>query len=110
MVWVFMAAYGVFRGLFEANTHPSLFDVVAPRYRATAVGLMSMTGFLLGGTVGPYLVGVLMDRYGQDRGMVLGFAVMAATYLAGSLAMFLSWQVTFKKDRIVETVPVRQTD
>ncbi len=110
MVWVFMAAYGVFRGLFDANVHTSLFDVVAPRYRATAVGLMSMTGFLLGGTVGPYLVGVLMDRYGQDRGMVMGFAVMAATYLAGSFAMFLSWQVTFKRDRIVETVPVQQTD
>lgn len=110
MVWVFMAAYGVFRGLFGANTHTSLFDVVAPRYRATAVGLMSMTGFLLGGTVGPYLVGALMDRYGQDRGIVLGYAVMAATYLAGSFAMFLSWQVTFKRDRIVETVSVQQTD
>jgi len=101
-VWIFMAAYGVFRGLFEVNTHTSLFDVVAPRYRATAVGLMTMSGFLLGGTVGPYLVGRLMDVYGEEHGIVLGFRFMAATYLLGALAMFISWKVTFKRDRIVE--------
>lgn len=101
-VWFSMAGYGVFRGLFEANTHTSLFDVVAPRYRATAVGLMTMTGFLLGGTVGPYLVGRLMDIYGQEHGIVLGFRFMAATYVLGALAMFISWKFTFKHDRIVE--------
>jgi MFS family permease len=101
-VWIFMAAYGVFRGLFEVNTHTSLFDVVAPRYRATAVGLMTMTGFLLGGTVGPLMVGKLMDHYGSEHGVVIGFRIMALTYVLGSIAMFISWKFTFKRDRIEE--------
>lgn len=37
-----MAVFGLFRGLYEANTHAALFDVIAPRFRASAVGNMSM--------------------------------------------------------------------
>ena len=29
--WIGMAGMGLFRGLYESNTHPSLFDVIAPR-------------------------------------------------------------------------------
>ena len=35
-VWAAVAAYGVFRGLFEVNAHASLFDVVPPEHRSTA--------------------------------------------------------------------------
>ena len=98
-VWCFCALYGVFRGLFEVNTHTSLFDVVPARYRATAVGLMTMTGFLLGGTVGPWLVGFLMKRMGTMNGMRMGFNLMAAVYVLGGIAMLISLLVTFQKDR-----------
>lgn len=97
-VWLYCALYGVFRGLFEANTHTSLFDVVPPRFRATAVGLMTMTGFLLGGTVGPWLVGYHMKRLGTQAGMQLGFNLMAAVYVLGGLAMLLSLLFTFQRD------------
>jgi MFS family permease len=98
-VWVFCALYGVFRGLFEANTHTSLFDVVPARYRATAVGLMTMTGFLLGGTAGPWLVGFLMKRMGTQAGMQMGFSMMAAVYVLGGVAVLSSLLFTFQKDR-----------
>jgi MFS family permease len=98
-VWIFCALYGVFRGLFEVNTHTSLFDVVPARYRATAVGLMTMTGFLLGGTVGPWLVGFLMKRLGTQAGMHMGFKLMAAVYVLGGLAVLASLLFTFEKDR-----------
>jgi MFS transporter, Spinster family, sphingosine-1-phosphate transporter len=101
-VWLFCALYGVFRGLFEVNTHTSLFDVVPTRYRATAVGLMTMFGFLAGGTIGPWVVGFLMKRMGTQAGMLAGFRLMAAAYLMGSLAMFISWKFTFNRDRVVE--------
>ena len=104
-VWLFCALYGVFRGLFEVNTHTSLFDVVPPRYRATAVGLMTMVGFLLGGTIGPWLVGNFMESHGTQKGMQLGFCMMAAVYVLGALAMFISWRFTFKRDRIIEEDP-----
>lgn len=51
-----IAGYGIFRGLFEVNTHASLFDVVKPRYRSTAVGLMTMLAFLIG-SLAPLLIG-----------------------------------------------------
>ena len=39
------SVYGVFRGFFEVNTHASLFDVVAPQHRSTAVGLLTLLCF-----------------------------------------------------------------
>ncbi len=99
--WVAMAAFGFFRGLFEANTHASLFDVVPPRYRATAVGLMTMTAFLLG-SVSPWMMGRLCDVYGKAHGMTVGFTVLAAAYVVGAAAIFCSLLFTFKQDRVVE--------
>ena len=101
MTWVAMAAFGFFRGLFEANTHASLFDVVLPKYRATAVGLMTMTAFLLG-SVSPWMMGRLCDVYGKASGMTIGFTVLAATYVVGAVAIFCSLLITFKHDRVVE--------
>ena len=53
-----IAGYGVFRGLFEVNTHASLFDVIGPKYRSTAVGLMTMLAFFVG-SLGPLAIGAL---------------------------------------------------
>jgi MFS family permease len=99
--WAAMAAFGFFRGLFEANTHASLFDVVPPKHRATAVGLMTMTAFLLG-SVSPWMVGRLCDVYGKAHGMTIGFTVLAAAYGVGAVAIFCSLCFTFKRDRVVE--------
>ena len=101
MTWCAMAAFGFFRGLFETNTHASLFDVVPPRYRATAVGLMTMTAFLLG-SLSPWMMGRLCDEFGKAQGMTIGFTVLAATYVVGAAAIFSSLLFTFKKDRVVE--------
>jgi MFS family permease len=99
--WVAMAAFGFFRGLFEANTHASLFDVVQPKYRATAVGLMTMTAFLLG-SVSPWMMGRLCDVYGKAHGMTIGFTVLSAAYVVGAVAIFCSLLFTFRRDRVVE--------
>lgn len=99
--WSAMAAYGVFRGLFEVNTHATLFDVVPPRCRSTAVGLMTMTAFLLG-TVPPKLIGHFCDLHGKVAGVQQGFALLACGYLVGAAAMFGSALFTFKRDRVLE--------
>ena len=101
MTWVAMAAFGFFRGLFETNTHASLFDVVPQKYRATAVGLMTMSAFLLG-SVSPWMVGRLCDVYGKTQGMAAGFTVLAGAYLVGAVAIFCSLLFTFRRDRVVE--------
>ena len=100
-VFIVMASlYGVFRGAFEVNTHASLFDVIAPEYRSTAVGIFTVFAFFVGGLSG-VAMGALSARYGV-RGFELGFAMMGGAYVLGALAMFLSFFFTFKKDRITE--------
>ena len=94
------AAYGVFRGFFEVNTHASLFDVVPPAYRSTAVGLFTVFAFFFGG-----LSGVVMGKLSQAHGVAgfeTGFALMAAAYVLGAALMAISFFVTFRRDRIAE--------
>lgn len=94
------SAYGVFRGFFEVNTHASLFDVIAPAHRSTAVGLLNMIAFFFGGLSG-VAMGALSQRWGV-RGFEVGFAVMAGAYLAGAALMAFSFFFTFSKNRVVE--------
>ena len=98
--WVAVAAYGVFRGLFEVNTHASLFDVVAPKYRSTAVGLMTMLAFFLG-ALAPVLMGYLYDARGL-KGFEVGFAIIGGVYAVGGALMLISYFFTFNRDRVTE--------
>lgn len=94
------SAYGVFRGIFEVNTHASLFDVVATEHRSTAVGLLNMIAFFFGGLSG-VAMGALSQKWGV-RGFEVGFGVMAAAYAVGALLMAYSFFFTFRKNRVVE--------
>ena len=94
------SCYGVFRGFFEVNTHASLFDVVAPAHRSTAVGLLNMIAFFFGGLSG-VAMGALSQRWGV-RGFEIGFGVMAGAYALGAALMAFSFFFTFRKNRVVE--------
>ena len=94
------ALYGVFRGFFEVNTHASVFDVVAPCHRSTAVGCMIMSAFFFGGLSG-VAMGALSDRYGV-RGFEAGFAAMGAVYAVAAAVMCISFFFTFRRCRIAE--------
>jgi len=94
------SVYGVFRGFFEVNTHASLFDVVAPQHRSTAVGLLNMIAFFFGG-----LSGVAMGALSHSRGVhgfEIGFGIMAGAYALGAALLAFSFFFTFNKDRIAE--------
>ena len=97
---VMAALYGVFRGFFEVNTHASLFDVIAPAYRSTAVGIFTVFAFVVGGFSG-IVMGALSQKYGV-HGFEIGFSVMGATYVVAALLMMISFFFTFKRDRIAE--------
>ena len=95
--------YGICRGCFEVNTHASLFDVIAPAYRSTAVGLLNMIAFFFGGFSG-IAMGALSQRWGV-RGFEIGFGIMSLTYVAGAMLMLFSFLFTFKRNRVIETSP-----
>lgn len=93
------ALYGVFRGFFEVNTHASVFDVIKPQYRSTAVGCMLLIAFFIGGVVSGWVMGWLSRSYGI-RGFEIGFAATGIAYLLAAGLMSISFFFTFKRDRI----------
>ena len=100
MTWVAVAVYGVFRGFFEVNTHASLFDVVAPKHRSTAVGLLNMLAFFFGG-----LSGILMGHLSKADGVAgfeRGFALMGGVYAVAGCLMLCSLLFTFNRNRVTE--------
>ncbi|HOC57759.1 MAG TPA: MFS transporter [Verrucomicrobiota bacterium] len=92
-----MAGFGLFRGLYEANTHAALFQVIAPRHRASAVGIMTMLAFLVG-SLSPWLLGRLRESYAEGLGLGYGFSVLSGAYLLGGLALLVAVFFTFQRD------------
>ena len=97
---VMTAAYGVFRGFFEVNTHATLFDVIPPQYRSTSVGVFTVFAFLFGGLSG-IVMGALSQKYGV-RGFEIGFMMMGTAYLLGAALMAVAFFSTFRRDRLRE--------
>lgn len=59
-----LMGFGYFKGMYDANIWASLYDVVRPRYRASALGFMNSIGWL-GGGMAPVAIGAMSQRYGM---------------------------------------------
>ena len=83
-LWLVIAlsAWGLFKGLYDANIFASMFDVIRPEARGTAAGFMNMVGWLGGGGTAPVIIGYISQR----RTLSFAIAATAAVYvLAGAL-------------------------
>jgi MFS family permease len=77
-----MIGFGIFKGIYDANIWASLYDVVKPERRATAVGLMNSIAWL-GGAVAPTAI-----AYGaQSYGMSACLSASSVIYLCVGLLM-----------------------
>ena len=92
------AAFGLVRGLFESSQFLSVFDVVRPEYRASAVGFTNVIAGSVG-ALSPTLLGILSSRYGV-RGLEIGFSSFGAVLLVAAALMSVSLFFTFERDRI----------
>jgi len=93
-----MALFGLFRGLYESNTHASLFEVIEPKYRSSAVGAMVMMAFLIG-AFAPWLMGILRHKQFPIASIFAGYSL---AYIVGGVAVGLALLVFYRRDRIVE--------
>jgi MFS family permease len=96
-----LAFFGLFRGLYESNTHAAMFDVIEPNHRASAVAISVMLAFLVGST-SPWLLGKSRELFGAAHGLSYGFAGLSVAYLIGAAAVILARVFFFHKDRITE--------
>ena len=96
-----IAALGLFQGTYQSNTPASLFDVIEPRYRSSALGVEIMLAYLIG-SASPWLLGRFRDAFGDVQGLAYGFAALSAVYVVGGFALLAAFLFTFQKDRRIE--------
>jgi sugar phosphate permease len=60
-----MIGLGFFKGMYESNIWASLYDVVRPECRATAVGLMNSLGWL-GGGLAPLAIAAAAQHFSMS--------------------------------------------
>jgi MFS family permease len=99
-----MAGFGLFRGLYEANTHAALFEVIAPRHRASAIGITVMLAFLVG-SLSPWMLGRFRESFPAGKGLGYGFSTLSVAYVIGGLAVLSAVIFTFNRDRHKEETP-----
>lgn len=83
VLMVALTLFGLFKGVYDANIWASLYDVVAPSRRGTAVGLMNMVAWL-GGGLGPFTIGVAVNE-----GVSMSVALSATAVIYGVVAALL---------------------
>jgi MFS family permease len=87
-----MTLFGLCKGLYDANIFASLYDVIEPRARATAAGIMNTVGWG-GGALGPLAVG-LATKYGRHKtdvdNMSEAIAFGGVIYVAGAALLLVA--------------------
>jgi MFS family permease len=84
-----MIGFGYCKGLYDANTFASLYDVVSLGQRGTAAGMLNSLGWL-GAGFAPIVIAVAANRYGMGPS-ISGTAVV---YCVSGLLMLLATQRT----------------
>lgn len=85
-----MALFGVFRGVYDSNLMASLFDIIPPRYHASATGLMLSGAFVFGSTASVVL-GWMKDFFSSS----VALASLAVFYIVGAVAVAFARRRTF---------------
>jgi MFS family permease len=106
VLFVVMTIFGVCKGIYDANIFASLYDVVEPRARATAAGLMNMVGWF-GGAFGPLWVGWMADHgpYKSTDNMSAAIAAGSVVYVACAALLFAAAFVLSREKARTARVP-----
>ena len=90
-----MFLFGVGGGLFDCSLYSGLFEVVAPRYRAAAMGVYLCGAFLIGCPAT-----AVLGYVGQHFSYQHGIAIFGGTYALGALAVIIARFAFFRRDRV----------
>ena len=83
-----MFVFGVFRGAYDSNNFAAFFDVVEPRYHASAAGFNLMIAFLFG-CFSPTVLGWTKANYSMSTGL----ASLAVAYLVGAILLAFAGRI-----------------
>jgi MFS family permease len=102
-----MTLFGVCKGIYDANIFASLYDVVQPRARGTAAGIMNTVGWN-GGALGPLWVGWMATNgpaATEIENMSAAIAWGAAVYLACAALLFVAVLVLARSKTLAVALP-----
>lgn len=88
-----MGLFGFFRGVYDSNILAALFDVVDPRYHATASSCMLAIAASIG-SAAPTVLGWIGDHVTLRS----GFASLAGFYLVGAVAIAVARVCFLRRD------------
>jgi len=88
-----LGLFGLFRGFYDSNLFASLYDVVEPRVRASATGLMLAFAFVAGSSA-PTILGSVKSH----AGLGTGISYLSVAYLFGALCIFVALKFFRKRD------------
>jgi MFS family permease len=95
-----MTCFGFCKGFYDSNIFASLYDVVEPRARATAAGIMNSIGWG-GGSLGPFFLG-WFARHGSGKtemaNMSEAMGWCGAVYLVGAVILITAILLFAKRD------------
>lgn len=97
VTYLALAAFGLFRGVYDSNLFAVLFDVVEPKYRSSAAGLMLSFGFIAG-ALSPILLGFMKTVIGLDRSL----AGLGIFYVLAGFSVWIGLKLFFNRDYIEE--------
>jgi MFS family permease len=89
-----LAAWGFFKGLYDANIFASVFDVVKPEARGTAAGFMNMVGWLGGGGTAPLVIGYVSER----SSLSFAISITAVVYVVAGVLLGCAVAFTARRD------------
>ena len=93
LCYVGLAGFGLFRGIYDSNLYAALFDVIEPRFRASAVGIMLAVVFFVS-AFAPVALGWAKSTIGLTAGM----ALLSLAYFIAGLIILLALKTTFHRD------------
>ncbi|MDO4575993.1 MAG: MFS transporter [Planctomycetia bacterium] len=103
LLWVYvaLAGFGLFRGVYDSNLFAAMFDVIEPQYRATASGLMLSFAFIIG-SFSPVVLAMVADTMKTPEGVPnYGpcLSYMSAAYFVSAIFVLLAIVCFYKRDR-----------
>jgi MFS family permease len=104
-IWLVVAliAWGLFKGMYDANIYASVFDVIRPEARGTAAGFMNLVGWLGGGGTAPIAIGHIAQR----SNLSLAISLAAVVYVGGGALLLLAASVFAPRDVARQAVSKR---
>jgi MFS family permease len=93
LCYVALAGFGFFRGMYDSNLFAAMFDVIDPKYRASATGIMVSCAFIVG-ALSPVILGWVKQNFTLGQGIsALGFI-----YLFSAILVLIAIKWTFDRD------------